>query len=48
MINNEATKKQIRDEFQKAIDDSKNPDNRKILIDKRKKKAKKIKSKFGL
>jgi len=47
-MGNEATKKQLRDEFQKAIDDSKSPDKRSELRDQRKKKSKKIKKKFGL
>ena len=47
-MGNEATRKQISDEFQKAIDDAQKPDGRKALREKRKKKAKKVEKKFGL
>jgi len=47
-MGNEDTRKQIRDEFQKAIDDANNPDQREIKKVERKKRKKKVSQKFGL
>lgn len=47
-MGNEATKKQIRDSFQKAIDEANNPDPRIAKKKERKKRKGKVSQKFGL
>ena len=47
-MGNEATKAQLKKEFQEALDEANNPDQRKLLKAKRNKKRKKTSQKFGL
>lgn len=48
MMANEGTKAQLKRFFDKAIDEAKNPDLRKIQKHKRDKKKKKVAKNFGL
>lgn len=47
-MGNEATKKQLKDFFQAALEKAQNPDMREKIKQLRKKKGKKVAKKFGL